>query len=86
MGIVKWSSWISSLARHLYFMVMMPSLCMDKSSKMTHFMPITTHDFVEGMARLFHDHLHKLHGLANVILNDGDTRFTSRFEMHCVVI
>jgi len=54
-------------------------VCMDKLSKMIHFMPTTTHIIVEGTARLFRDHVYKLNGLPRVILSDRDARFTSRF-------
>lgn len=33
-------------------------MCVETLSKMTHFMPITTHVIVEGMARLFCDQLY----------------------------
>ena len=51
----------------------------DKLSKMAHFIPTITHVTAEGMARLFRDHVYKLHGLSRVILSDMDVRFTSRF-------
>ena len=54
-------------------------VCVDKLSKMAHFMPTTTHVTAEGTARLFRDHVYKLHGLPRVILSDRDARFTSRF-------
>ena len=54
-------------------------VCVDKLSKMAHFMPTTTHITAEGTARLFRDHVYKLHGLPRVILSDMDARFTSRF-------
>ena len=54
-------------------------VCVDKLSKMAHFMPTTTHVTAEGTARLFRDHVYKIHGLPKVILSDRDARFTSRF-------
>ena len=54
-------------------------VCVDKLFKITRFMPTTTHVIVKGMARLFRDHVFKLHGLPKVILSDMDARFTSRF-------
>jgi len=54
-------------------------VCVDKLSKMAHFMPTTIHVTAEGTARLFRDHVYKLHGLPRVILSDRDARFTSRF-------
>ena len=46
---------------------------------MAHFMPTTTHVTTEGTARLFRDHVYKIHDLFKVILNNRDIRFTSRF-------
>jgi hypothetical protein len=43
------------------------------------FMPTTTHVIAEGAARLFCDHVYKLHGPPKIILSDRDARFTSRF-------
>ena len=54
-------------------------VCVDKLSKMAHFMPTTTHVTAEGTTRLFCDHVYKHHGLPKVILSDRDARFTSRF-------
>lgn len=53
--------------------------CVNKLSKMVHFMLTTTHVVVEGTARLFHDHVKKMHGLPKVILSNTDARLTSRF-------
>jgi hypothetical protein len=53
-------------------------VCVDKLSKMAHFMPTTTHDTTEGTARLFCDHVYKICGLPKVILSDRDVRFTSK--------
>ena len=42
-------------------------------------MPSTTHVITKGMARLFRDHVHKLHDLPKVILSNKNTMFTNRF-------
>ena len=54
-------------------------VCVDKLSKMAQFMPTTTHITTKGTARLFRDHVYKIHSLPKVILSDRDARFTSRF-------
>ena len=54
-------------------------VCVDKLSKMAHFKPITTHITVKRPARLFRDHVYKIHSPPKVILSDRDARFTSRF-------
>lgn len=59
-------------------MIRMPSLWI-KLTKMVYFTPITTQVTAEGIARLFCDHMYKLHGLPNVIPSDRDASFTSRF-------
>ena len=60
-------------------------VCVNKLSKMAHFMPTTTHVTAEEMTRLFCDHVYKIHGLSKVILSDRDARFTSRFWDCCMV-
>ena len=66
---------ISSLtpSTHAIFM------CVDKFFKMTHFLPTTTHVIAKQIARLFGDHVYKLHGLPKVNLSYRNTRFTNRF-------
>ena len=54
-------------------------VCVDKLSKMAHFMPTNTQVTAEGTTRLFRDHAYKNHGLSKVMLSDRDVRFTSRF-------
>ena len=54
-------------------------MCVDKFSKMTHFMPTTTHVIAKQIARLFRDHLYKLLDLLKVNISNRNTRFTSRF-------
>ena len=61
-------------------MVMIPSLlCVDKLSRMAHFMPTTTHVDVEGTARLFRDHVYEIHGLPKVIISERNAIFKSRY-------
>ena len=54
-------------------------VCVDKLFKIICFMPTTTQVIAKGMARLFRDHVFKLHGLSKVILSNTDARFTSKF-------
>jgi hypothetical protein len=60
-------------------------VCVDKFSKMAHFMPTTTHDTTKETARLFCDHVCKIHGLPKVIVSYRDVRFTSKFRIRCMV-
>jgi hypothetical protein len=59
-------------------------LCVDKLSKMAHFMATTTTMTTEEMARLFRDRVYKLHGILLKLISDRDARFTGRFwkELH----
>ena len=51
----------------------------DRLTKMVHFVPCTKEITVEKYARLFIDHVFKLHGLPEVIISDRDPRFLSKF-------
>jgi hypothetical protein len=51
----------------------------DRMTKMVHFAPCTKEVTAPEYARLFIDHVFKLHGLPEVIISDRDPRFTSRF-------
>ena len=51
----------------------------DKYSKMIHCIPTTTTVDAPSLARLFYDHIVRLHGLPSSIISDRDPRFTSTF-------
>jgi transposase InsO family protein len=51
----------------------------DTFSKMVHFVPTKTTATAPDTARLFFDHVFKLHGLPKSIVSDRDAKFTSRF-------
>jgi hypothetical protein len=46
---------------------------------MAHFMPTKIHVIAKGTARLFYDHVYKLHGLSKVTISDKEIRFTNIF-------
>jgi len=51
----------------------------DKLSKMVHYAPTTTNVDAVGVARLFIEHVVRLHGVPESIVSDRDPRFTSNF-------
>ena len=51
----------------------------DRLTKMTHFVPCTKEVTAPEYAKLFVDHIFRLHGLPEVIISDRDPRFTSKF-------
>ena len=51
----------------------------DRLSKMAHFIPTTASVTALATAKLFVDHIFKLHGLPKSLVSDRDTRFTSKF-------
>ncbi|CAI7733187.1 unnamed protein product [Closterium sp. NIES-53] len=51
----------------------------DRLSKMTHFIPTHTTVTAPETARLFFDHIVRLHGLPSAIISDRDPRFLSNF-------
>jgi hypothetical protein len=59
-------------------------VCVNKLSKMTHFMVTTTIVTTEETARLFRDHVYKLHGICLKLISDRHARFMGRFwqELH----
>ncbi len=54
-------------------------VCVDKLSKMAHFIATVTTVTAEETSRLFIDFVYKHHGLPRKLISDRDTRFTSRF-------
>jgi hypothetical protein len=54
-------------------------VCVDKLSKMAHFIAAVTTITVEESSRLVIDFVYKHHGLPRKLVSDRDTRFTSRF-------
>lgn len=51
----------------------------DRLTKVSHFITLTHHFSATTVARLFLDHIVKLHGLPNSIITDRDKVFTSNF-------
>ena len=51
----------------------------DRLTKMVHFVPCRKDISAQQYARLFIDHVFKLHGLPEVIISDRDPRFLSKF-------
>jgi len=47
----------------------------DRFSKMAHFIAITEKTLVEGLTKLFQDHVWKLHGLPENIILDREIQF-----------
>lgn len=53
----------------------------DRLTKYAHFIPLS-HPYTAAMvARLFHDHIFKLHGMPTSIVSDRDPTFTSAFSV-----
>jgi transposase InsO family protein len=51
----------------------------DTFTKMCHLMPTTTTVKAEGVAKLYFEHIYRLHGLPKGIISDRDTKFTGTF-------
>ena len=49
----------------------------DRLTKMVHFVPTTEKTSAEGLARLFRDHVWKLHGLPESIISDRGAQFAA---------
>ena len=54
-------------------------VCVDRLSKMVHLVATKDKSGAEETARLFFDHVIKLHGVPKSIVSDRDARFTSHF-------
>ncbi|GMF29025.1 unnamed protein product [Phytophthora fragariaefolia] len=54
----------------------------DRLTKRCHFVPTTKKVTAEGVARLFIDHIWKLHGMPTSIVSDRDRKFVSAFWQH----
>lgn len=51
----------------------------DKFSKFSHFIPLRHPFTASSVAKLFLDHVYRLHGMPNIIVTDRDRIFTSNF-------
>jgi hypothetical protein len=51
----------------------------DHLTKSVHFIPIKIKDPMDKLARLYIQHIVRLHGVPSAIISDRDYRFTSRF-------
>jgi hypothetical protein len=54
-------------------------VCIDRLSKMAHFIPGHTTDDAKTVSKLYLEHVFRLHGLPKVIVSDRDSRFTGHF-------
>ena len=54
-------------------------MCVDKLSKMAHFIATVTTITTEETSRLIIDFVYKHHGFPGNLVSDQDTRFTSQF-------
>ena len=54
-------------------------VCVDKLSKMAHFIATHTTATAMDIAKLYIEHVFKYHGLPRVIISDRDSRFTAHF-------
>ncbi|OWZ13892.1 Gag-pol [Phytophthora megakarya] len=54
----------------------------DRLTKRCHFVPTTKKVTAEGVARLFIEHIWKLHGMPTNIVSDRDRKFVSAFWQH----
>jgi hypothetical protein len=57
-------------------------VCVDRFTKMAHFIPTTTAITAEGTAQLYYRHVWKHHGLPADIVSDWGPQFVSRFTRH----
>ena len=51
----------------------------DTFIKMCHLIPTTTNVKAEGVAKLYFEHIYRLHGLLKGVISDRDTKFTGAF-------
>ena len=59
----------------------MDTICtvVDKATKMCHFIPCSESITAKETAKLYWNHVGRLHGIPSVLISDRDPRFTSRF-------
>ena len=59
----------------------MDTICtvVDKATKMCHFIPCSEKITAKETAKLYWQHVGRLHGIPSVLISDRDPRFTSRF-------
>ena len=78
----RWESIAMDIITHLPLSINGYSSCVvfiDRLSKMAHFVPATASLSSERLAKLFVDHIFRLHGMPKSIISDRDSRFMSRF-------
>ena len=51
----------------------------DKTTKMCHFLPCSESISAKQVAKLYWQHVGKIHGIPSVLISDRDPRFTSKF-------
>ena len=51
----------------------------DRLSKMSHYIPTSTDVNSKGIARLYFDHIFRLHGIPDSVISDRGTQFISEF-------
>jgi hypothetical protein len=57
-------------------------VCVDRLTKMAHFIPTTTRITAEGTAQLYYQHVWKHHGLPSNIVSDRGSQFISHFTKY----
>ena len=59
----------------------MDTICtvVDKATKMCHFLPCSESISAKQVAKLYWQHVGKIHGIPSVLISDRDPRFTSKF-------
>ena len=59
----------------------MNTICtvVDKATKMCHFLPCSESVLAKQVAKLYWQHVGKIHGIPSVLISDRDPRFSSKF-------